>query len=93
MKTEEFIEILQAHVDKKRVEVRCIGCTEWHPLPNGHLWNTQVYEYRVAPTPKHKINMLGYSNGETLVWYTEQALMSGCWKRVPKEDKEIEVEE
>ena len=93
MKTEEFIEVLQAHVDGKRVEVRSIGCTEWHPLPNGHLWNTQVYVYRIATTQVRKIKLLGYYDGLGLFWRKPSHPADTEWKRVPKEDKEIEVEE
>jgi hypothetical protein len=49
--------------------------------------------YEIRDKPKTKVKMLTYFTGLRLVWLIEYQVTSPKWKRVPSEDKEIEVEE
>jgi hypothetical protein len=61
----------------------------------GYVWTwlfpPEHYEIRDKPTPK--VKMLAYFTGVNLIWIIEYGVTSTGWKRVPTEDKEIEVEE
>jgi len=51
------------------------------------------YEIRDKPKPMKKVKLLAYYNGNSLFWSEKYNLTDFGSKRVPSEDKEIEVEE
>jgi hypothetical protein len=56
-------------------------------------WSINCH-YRSRPVPKTwKVKVLCFFNGSSLIWRGESVLVPDDWKRVPAEDKEIEVME
>jgi len=54
MTTEEKIEVMQAWVDHRKIEVRKLGqeeSDEWHPATASLIWDWLHYDYRIAPAP------------------------------------------
>ena len=51
MNTKEKIEVMQAHVDGKKIEGRNLKDTEWSLLENP-CWNWLEAQYRIAPEQK-----------------------------------------
>lgn len=49
--TEKMIEIMQAHVDGKAIQV--FTSCEWHELSDPS-WDFKNFEYRIKPTPLEK---------------------------------------
>ncbi len=60
----------------------------------GEDFNPNSFIYRIAPEPKRKDKtlVLAWFDGVTLIYVEEYQTMPKEWKRVPSEDKEIEVE-
>ena len=56
-------------------------------LPASH------YEIRDKPKPMKKVKLLAWFTGERLTWMSEEYSPLEQWRRVPAEDKEIEVED
>ena len=53
----------------------------------------EKYEIRDKPVKKRKIKLLAWLVGGELRWFSEDARISPqVWKRVPSEDKEVEVD-
>jgi len=86
--------VAQAQADGWEIEVNSTGKAGWIPW-NKNAWMNYM-EYRGRPKqPKTMlIKMLGWlTDLDGLRWFEEGAVVSaGEWKRVPAEDKVIEVE-
>lgn len=59
------------------------------------LWNWAACNYRKKPEPKktRQVKLLAWFDGVALHLEIESAPIPHLWKRVPKEDMVIEVEE
>jgi len=52
-KTKEYIKIMQAYLDGKKIEFRNrAGDTIWRPADKNHGWNFHDVEYRIKPEPR-----------------------------------------
>ena len=50
MTTKEKIEVMQAHVDGKTIEILSdLGKNVWNEIKSDILWNWVVCEYRIKP--------------------------------------------
>jgi hypothetical protein len=59
----------------------------------GAMWAKSAL-YRSRPVPKtRKVKRLAYDDGYELFWRAETVTPTPTWRRVPAEDKEIEVTE
>ncbi len=83
-----LLEAAKAKLEGKRVEE--YYKQQWHEW-SGEAWH-ENWLLRIAPEPKKKVKILAWLTNETLVWKTEDADIPSHYKRVPSEDKEIEVE-
>ena len=93
----EKIAVMQAFERGEKVEVfyaAMSGRDLWIPL-SAPRWNWEETKYRITkPEPKlRKVKMRAWFDGYSLFWREEKYNPVGEWKRVPAEDKEIEVEE
>lgn len=57
--TKKAIEVMQAFVDGKEIEVRCAGYEHWSPICVDPLWNWSEFDYRIA---KRKETRTGWIN-------------------------------
>ncbi len=87
-----LLEAAKAKLEGKRVEKRAHlqNWGEW----NGESW-AEHWEFRIAPKSKKRIYVRGYlTDFGTLIRVADHCqAVRAEWKRVPSEDKEIEVEE
>ncbi len=85
-----LLEAAKAKLEGKRVE--CAHGSVWHEW-SGNSWSGE-YKYRIAPPPKKKVKFFGWRDfaGE-LRLLDESYIARQGWKRVPSEDKEVEVDE
>jgi hypothetical protein len=91
--TAEKIAVMQAYMDGKPIEYRLALREKWN-IATDPGWNWANTEYRIAKTSPTKIRMLAYLIGAALNWYDEQYTnVPIYWKRIPSEDKIIEVKE
>jgi hypothetical protein len=67
---------------------------EWKDAEANWEWASPPEEYEIRDKPKatKKVKLLAWFNNSTLFWYTEDTNVQPGWKRVPSEDKEVEVE-
>lgn len=92
----EQIEVMQAFGRGEAIEYTC---------PEVHLkgiwyhattpiWNWECYDYRVwEPLKKtEKVKFLGYMTSAGVLAHCKEGYESGGWKRIPSEDKILEVE-
>jgi len=68
--------------------------SEWYNESSSPQWLEKLY-YRLVypPKPKKQIKLLCYFNGDGLFWTTRKNMEEFGNKRVPAEDKLIEIEE
>jgi uncharacterized membrane protein len=90
-----YAELKEAVVDPTK-QVRWIkGKGEW--MDAGYDWGwhypPENYEIRDKPKPVKQIKMQAWFDGLYLFWREENAPPMSHWKRVPMQDKVIEVEE
>lgn len=92
--TRERAEVMLHFANGGEVEYCVIGDTDWYPIITTS-WNWNDNDYRIAKPKPKKVKLLAYFDGACLAWYDEEYLAhqefhKDC-KRVPSEDKEIEV--
>lgn len=104
MNTKEKIEIMQAWIDGKTIQITYRGLDAWADILPEPEWDFQKYEYRIKPKQKVKktIKYLCFedSNGN-LFYYREYSdnyeyySKNSIHTQIPEFDKtrEIEVEE
>ena len=89
-----YAELKKAATDPTK-QIRLCDCLEWHD--SGYPWHfkgpPEEYEIRDKPKPMKKVNLLAWFTGERLTWMSEEYSPLEQWRRVPAEDKEIEVED
>ncbi len=85
-----LLEAAKAKLDGKRVEVDTISPDVWVEW-NGQSWS-HAGNYRIAPEPKKKVKFLCWYYDGSLSWYKDDMPTPDHWKRVPSEDKEVEIE-
>ena len=88
-----YAELKKAAADPTK-QIQC-GGTGWYDCGEYKwLWNVlpEDYEIRDKPKPMKKVKLLAWFDGNALFWRTEK-FMCEANKRVPSEDKEIEVED
>ena len=75
------------------VEFQSLNGGGWSKIKNP-AWD-ECYEYRLVypPKPKKKIEMLCWLRNDMLIWQMDRCSGDAHWKRVPSEDKIIEVDE
>ena len=88
--TKRMIEVMQAYVDGAEIYT---GGGAYISQPN---WDWRNSVYTTKPTTR-KVKLLAWFCGGiehgSLFWTKENAIQLNHWKRVPSEDKEIEIEE
>lgn len=91
-----YAELKKAAKDPTK-QIRCndaIGI-DWQDA--GYEWKwccaPHCYEIRDKPKPMKKVKLLAWFDGYSLFWRIPEAPKIKIWKRVPSEDKEIEVED
>lgn len=85
---------LKAAVKDPTKQIRCGKTGTWGDAGTAWTFERPVQDYEIRNKPK-KMKLLAYIDevsGE-LLWRLEGYKLSSYWKRVPSEDKEIEVEE
>lgn len=69
--------------------------SEWKD--SGYRWHwcfpPEDYEIRDKPKPMKKVKLLAWFTGERLTWMAEEYSPLEKWRRVPIQDKVIEVED
>ena len=87
-----YAELKAAAADPTK-QVRIEGF-DWRDAGYDWRWDTpaECYEIRDKPKPLKKVKMLAWFDGGSLFWRTENYSYS-AYKRVPMQDKVIEVEE
>ncbi len=85
-----LLEAAKAKLEGKRVEYRYGASPVWVGW-SGDVWH-ESWKFRIAPEPKKKVKVLCWYDGADLRWRNEGGAVAQTWKRVPSEDKEIEVE-
>ena len=98
--TAEAIKIMIAFLEGKKIEYRSkfLGTNRIWEDTTQPTWAWSNYEYRIAPIqPKPKTKLYAYliehENGTTsyLALFTDPFIKSPYHKRIPSEDKEIEL--
>jgi hypothetical protein len=94
--TQEQIKVMQHFANGGVVEYVIAGYNGWLPTTQPS-WDWIHCDYRVGQPKKKQVKMLCWKIGSTLAWYEEEGAVSITEtitrKRVPLEDKIIEVEE
>ena len=90
MKTvQEMIAVMQHFADGGKVEANSGG--NWNAVEKP-LWIWNSCDYRIAQPKKTQVKLLAWFDGKDLLWRSEESVSLDSWKRVPAEDKTIEVE-
>ncbi len=83
---------LKAAAKDPTKQIRCGGA--WADAGTLWTWNRPVWKYEIRNKPtKMKLRAWVYLKSGNLTWKKEGHSLPSEWKRVPSEDKEIEVEE
>ena len=88
--TKEMMEVMQAYCDGALIEACFTDDKKWW-VPAEPSWNWEAYNFRIKK-PVKQIKLQAWFNGIDLFWRQEKYTNDSC-KRVPAEDKIIEVEE
>lgn len=92
--TTEKIKIMQAYLLGEKIECLDKSWRDGWRSANVPCWNWNDFNYRIAkPVPElRKVKILAWFDTVKLHWYVDGSdEVSPWWKRVPAEDKEIEV--
>jgi hypothetical protein len=94
VEVDPYAELKEAVVDPTK-QVRIKGKGEWMDAGKDWVWcyRPDQYEIRDKPKPVKKVKLLAWFDGIHLFWHEENSSTCDEWKRVPAEDKVIEVEE
>ena len=89
--TLEAIKVMQHYADGGEVSMGYVSVL--HPS-----WNWKKYKYRIKEPATKKIKLEAWvDHSGQLSWHTEDSVLNeyidNRWKRVPSEDKWVEVEE
>jgi hypothetical protein len=89
-----YAELKKAAADPTK-QIRCGGSLWFDAGSRSWTWcePPEKYEIRDKPKPMKKVKMLAYANDMAMFWRTEDFPTITGWKRVPSEDKEVEIEE
>ena len=93
--TKEMIEVMQAYVDGDEIEATMNNCLlPWEGIVSP-VWNWADNTYRVAKKTKQVKLEAWLTPSGFMSWYKEGTGpgLPNNWKRVPSEDKTIEIEE
>lgn len=90
MTDQSIINVVEAHKQGFQIEQCAMGEVQFHPK-NGD-WNFSIYSYRIKPEVR-KIKLLGWWSGLSIHLREAKYKPPQEWKRVPSEDREIEVVE
>lgn len=84
---------LKAAVKDPTKQIRCGKTGTWRDAGTAWTFERPVQDYEIRNKPK-KMKLLAYITPDDgyLTWSKEGVPMTPAWKRVPSEDKEIEVE-
>ena len=88
--TQEMIQVMQHYVNGGKVEHRVTDMEDWESTPNPG-WNWHEIEYRIAVPKTKKVKLLAWFDGTYLVYREARSSPAGQWKRIPAEDKIVEV--
>lgn len=91
--TKKAIEVMQAFVDGKEIEYRGNGDCDWTKL-SIPAWDWSKYIYRIKPAEPKKVKLLAYisNSGELRFVRSGETWPDGQgYRRVPSEDKEVEL--
>lgn len=99
-KIDPYAELKAAALDPTK-QIRCYPFAEdnsdWVDSDKGNNWiwvyKPEQYQIRDKPKPVKKVKFLAYATSCGLSWYKENHSVESHWKRVPSEDKEVEIEE
>ncbi len=84
-----LLEAAKAKLEGKEVEYS--EGDMWYPW-GGYLWKSSWVDVRIAPNQKKMVKIAAWFDGTSFVYIEKSYQMGSKWKRVPSEDKEIEVE-
>ncbi len=73
----------------KQIRVN-VANAPWYDSTSFVVFTLSASHYEIRDKPK-KVKLLAWFTGERLVWVVEEYTVLSDWKRVPSEDKEIEV--
>ncbi len=84
-----LLEAAKAKLEGKRVEfVKDNGF--WYDGCGG-WWRSDMV-FRIAPEPKKKVKFLCWYDGDQMFWLRDNVEPKWISKRIPSEDKEVEIE-
>ncbi len=89
--TKKAIEVMQAYCEGKQIEYRFNGYL-WKQSIVQPSWDWNSTDYRIAKQKK-TVKLNAWFDGIDLFWRSSDISGDSSWKRVPSEDKTIEVEE
>lgn len=88
-----YTELKAAYAEGKTIQLST-GYGGWHDFGFAPTWTAPVEDYRIKPKTKYVKILCWYCTPhKQLIWLEENFGVPESWKRVPKEDKIIEVEE
>ena len=91
--TKKAIEVMQAYVEGKEIEYCYVSEVEWCKTI-GPVWDWSKYIYRIKPAELKKVKLLAYlsNSGELRFVRSGETWPDGQgYRRVPSEDKEVEL--
>ena len=88
-----YAELKAAAADPTK-QIRVTGDKRWLDAGSYWSWDLPVSRYEIREKPgKKKITMLAWYDGGKLFWQSDEYKVAWSGKRVPMQDKVIEVEE
>ena len=91
--TKKAIEVMQAFVDGKEIEICYVGDRSWSEI-SSPVWGWVDSKYRVKSAEPKKVKLLAYlsNSGELRFVRAGETWPDGQgYRRVPSEDKEVEL--
>lgn len=96
VEVDPYAELKAAAKDPTK-QIKTKYCHGWSDAGRNWSWDLmpEEYEIRDKPKPRKKVKLLAWFTGDSIAWLEEckQPISYWCWKRVPSEDKIIEVED
>lgn len=93
MTTKEKIEVMQAYLDGKQIQITNRGGKDWGAVVTNPVWDWQVFDYRIKPkeepvrmTNRQLAEWVGKGNGE---WLAIMGVHSDFGYVKGKEDLEV----
>lgn len=94
MNTKHKIEVMQAFLDGKTIQMTDKSLDIWEDFLAEPYWNWEANDYRIKPAEPKKVKLLAWmarDTGHILYRHENIVLGDAHHVRLPKEDKEVEI--